>query len=479
GEDAFDLGGEAARVLELEGGGEHGPTPAHVAHPGAVRYADAVVGRDVGAFATQRLHLGHGEAGRVDRHQEHGEALVFLRRLGVAAGEEEDVVGHLGERREHLLPVDDPLVAVAARPGAGRRHVRAGVGFAVAERDEQLAPRERPEDGRLLLRRAPDPQRGCHQHRRPDAVHRRLGPAQLLAQDGLLEHVEAGATFLLGPAGRHPAAGAEGTGEAGIVVSAGALHLVERRRGEVLGEKGASVLADGLDLVTQAEIHLQPPVGRRATLPAAGHRCHVRGVSCRAAIASSSAASSSGALRAGVWSQSRSTTSAAPLAAISCACNDRGWIGSRRQRTNVRGKDGATPSQRTVWYIKLSDSMAPTMRSSSTRRNVVGAGASPGRKPPKVGPACSRSRLRRCWATLEPSSPTMAVATWPPSGAMSPATKTRWRTDPPTNVASAGRIRPPLEWPTSTIGPAPSASMSAAADRALRSSVPRVRSAGL
>ena len=74
------------------------------------------------------------DAGLVHRYQEQRQATVF-RRVGIAATQHVDPVGVLAERRPDLLAVDDPMVAVEARPGAYVGQVGAGVGFA-----EPLAP---------------------------------------------------------------------------------------------------------------------------------------------------------------------------------------------------------------------------------------------------------------------------------------------------------------------------------------------------
>ena len=70
----------------------------------------------------------------VHRHGEGGDALV-LRHVVVGAGQHEAPVGHVGVARPDLVAGDDVLVAVAVGPGAERREVGAGVGFA-----EALAP---------------------------------------------------------------------------------------------------------------------------------------------------------------------------------------------------------------------------------------------------------------------------------------------------------------------------------------------------
>ena len=58
-----------------------------------------------------------------------------LGRVGIGAGQQEDVVGELGLGGPHLLAVDDPLVAVELGPRLQRGQVAAGVGFG-----EPLAP---------------------------------------------------------------------------------------------------------------------------------------------------------------------------------------------------------------------------------------------------------------------------------------------------------------------------------------------------
>ena len=83
-------------------------------------HAHVGVEGDVGAFTAERVHRCDLDAGRVHRHEEHREALV-LRLLGIGAGQQEDVVRLVRHRREHLLPVDHPLVAVRAPPASARR----------------------------------------------------------------------------------------------------------------------------------------------------------------------------------------------------------------------------------------------------------------------------------------------------------------------------------------------------------------------
>ena len=64
------------------------------------------------------------------------------RGLGIGADREPDVVGVLGEAGEHLLAVDDVVVAVAHGARPQRRQVGPGARLAVADREVQLAAQD-------------------------------------------------------------------------------------------------------------------------------------------------------------------------------------------------------------------------------------------------------------------------------------------------------------------------------------------------
>ena len=86
------------------------------------------------------LQNGSFSGNAVDRalaHKEHGEALV-LADVGVRAREKEYVVRDVRAAREHLLPVDHPVFAVALGARLRRRDVRAGGGLRVAEAAQGL-----------------------------------------------------------------------------------------------------------------------------------------------------------------------------------------------------------------------------------------------------------------------------------------------------------------------------------------------------
>ena len=132
----------------------------------------------------------------------------MLGRVGVGAGQQEDVVGVARLGGPHLLAVDDPLVAVELGPRREAGQIRTRVGLA-----EALAPGDRPvEDARdelLLLLLGPPLQEGGADQRVAEEVgpQRGPGPGELLVQHDLLEEGQPLAAVLGGPAGADPPAG--------------------------------------------------------------------------------------------------------------------------------------------------------------------------------------------------------------------------------------------------------------------------------
>ncbi len=111
--------------------------------PAGTEIADHRVARNDGV--SQEHLVEHGVAGHLSQrtnldarlvHVDHepGDALVF-RGVGVGAGGQHPEIGLVPHGGPHLLPVDDPLVAVALGPTRQPREVRTGAGFG-----EQLAP---------------------------------------------------------------------------------------------------------------------------------------------------------------------------------------------------------------------------------------------------------------------------------------------------------------------------------------------------
>ncbi len=124
-----------------------------------------------------------GQAGHPALEHERGHALVLLR--PVDAGEDEEVVGEVGQGDPHLLAVEPVDVAVAA---GGRRQVagvRADARLGQAERGELLATRLRDQPALTLLLGPPlqECQRVEADVDALDDTERGVGTLQLLAQD--------------------------------------------------------------------------------------------------------------------------------------------------------------------------------------------------------------------------------------------------------------------------------------------------------
>src|SRR5262245_23724024 len=162
------------RALDDAGGAQRDPfavglvrdQPPTVVLAGAERGrrdAHVVVEHLVDVVLAHQVHRHQLDACRVHRDDEHRDALVLLR-LGVGADGEPAVVGAAGEAREHLLAVDDVLVAVAHGPGRQRGEVGAGARLRVADAEVDPALEDLGQElGFLLV--------GAEVHdRRPDGV---------------------------------------------------------------------------------------------------------------------------------------------------------------------------------------------------------------------------------------------------------------------------------------------------------------------
>src|SRR5215207_10724211 len=167
------------------------------------RDAHVVVEDLVDVVIAHQIHRHELDAGRVHRDDEHRDSLVLLR-LRVGADGEPAVVGAAGEAREHLLAVDDVLVAVAYGLRRQRGEVGAGAGLRVADAEVDLALEDAGQEVGLLIV-------GPEVHdRRPDGIDREhrdggAGAHRLVEEDELLDGRAALAAVLLGPADPEPA----------------------------------------------------------------------------------------------------------------------------------------------------------------------------------------------------------------------------------------------------------------------------------
>ena len=95
-------------------------------------------------------HAAHVEPGRVGIDYEAGDAAAALR--GIGAGEDDAEVGPIGAGDEDLRAGDQPVIAVADRPGADRpRRVGAARGFGKAEEAALFTAQHREQVALLLI----------------------------------------------------------------------------------------------------------------------------------------------------------------------------------------------------------------------------------------------------------------------------------------------------------------------------------------
>src|SRR6202453_4962365 len=116
-----------------------------------VTHSDVVVEDDVRAFVTHGPQFLDLNARRSHGNKEHRQPSRSPRGR-VTTGQEEAVVSPVGERGEHLLPVDHPLVAVTYRAGLAGEDVGAALGLRVPQANERL-PRGDPGEYSGLQRR--------------------------------------------------------------------------------------------------------------------------------------------------------------------------------------------------------------------------------------------------------------------------------------------------------------------------------------
>ena len=159
------------------------------------------------------------------------------RRIG--AGQQDPPLGDVRVARPHLLPVDDPVVAVTLGPGGERGQVRAGAGLGEQLAPEVLPAEQRPEPAVLLLLGAgvhegwPRPSDADGVDRAPDAF-----PPQLLVDHELGQRIGI-EPVRRGPVRRHVA----GLGQ---LAAAGVRVLVE---------PVPHLAAAGVVVAGQAEVH--------------------------------------------------------------------------------------------------------------------------------------------------------------------------------------------------------------------------------
>src|SRR5262249_7161350 len=143
----------------------------------------------------------HGDAGRLERHEEVGEAAVALR-LGVGAEEPEEVGAERTTGRPRLLPGEAPATGrlVADRPRGDAGQVAARLGLRPALAPGLLPIRHLRQEAVLLGGRAELEERRREQE---DPVLgdplRRAGPVVLLLEDQPFPQAGVATAVRLGP----------------------------------------------------------------------------------------------------------------------------------------------------------------------------------------------------------------------------------------------------------------------------------------
>jgi len=256
-------------ALVHEGGHAHGPAVVQPAQDVGLGHLDVVevdlVELGVARDLLERLHR---HPGTVHVEQKIRDALVLLG-LGIGAREEHHPVGLVGERRPHLLAVDDELVTGLFRPRLERGEVGSRVRLGISLAPDLLAREHLGRVAALLLLRPVGNDGGARHADGQDVEDgRRLGERDLFVEDHLLHEGEAAPAVLLGPGDAD---------EAGLVhlalplpqevvdlgpghVGADA-HPIAPVLGQVLLEPGADLVPEGRLFGGQLEIHT-PSLGR-------------------------------------------------------------------------------------------------------------------------------------------------------------------------------------------------------------------------
>ena len=125
----------------------------------------------------------------------------MLRDVGIGAHEQQSPARDVRHARPDLLPVHDPLVAVAHRRRRERRDVGTGAGLAEHLAPDLFARERRPQEPALLLLGAERDQRGtghADAHHVAQQVLRRVGRDESLVDEVLEAGVEPEAALALG-----------------------------------------------------------------------------------------------------------------------------------------------------------------------------------------------------------------------------------------------------------------------------------------
>ena len=200
----------------------------------------------------ERPHL---DAGRVHVGDHVGQVVVPAL-VGQAETDEDAVVGDVRERRPHLLPVDEEVVAAILDPRADGRQVAACVGLREALAPDLLGAQDLREVALLVGLTAPrHDRRPRHAEADHAEVRRCLGARRLLEEDRLVAVRRAGPAELLRPGETRVPGLAEQAAPLAVGVLEPATAAPLRALGNVLRDELADFLPERGFLGRVAEVH--------------------------------------------------------------------------------------------------------------------------------------------------------------------------------------------------------------------------------
>ncbi len=255
----------AAAALEFEEVLGDGPAVVFLAHALARIHPHVVKEHlGLGGGAGDKANGGDGDAFRVHGQEQEGDA--FLGAIeGARAHEAEHVRSVLGVGGPDLRAVQEVVIAVSHGAALERGQVRSGLGLGVALAPVVFPAKDAGKVVLLLRLRAAAQQRRAEHGEAHGGEGRRLRPGPLAGKDVALGEGPVAAAIFLGPARHEPALVIENLlpGQGVFLAGVHAGHVAPgvgelRRQGR--GKEGPDLLAEGVFLGGEGELHGAPPL---------------------------------------------------------------------------------------------------------------------------------------------------------------------------------------------------------------------------
>ena len=249
----LELGDERCSLFDLQRDRQHLYAAIDLADPPLIRHAHPVVEHGVRALVADGVHRMDRDPGRVERDQEHRQAAV-LGGVRIGPGKEEAVLRDVRTGGEHLLAVDDPVVAVADGTGPGRHDIGTGVRLGVSEADDGVAGRELGQHGCLLELGPNDLKHVTHEGAGREQ-HGVIPPAPQTEPEGHDPEGVPAATAESGvPGPRHPSLPREKPVDADVVAITAPMDLLELSGRDVVADEPPYFVRKPHDVVVR-EVH--------------------------------------------------------------------------------------------------------------------------------------------------------------------------------------------------------------------------------